>query len=510
MMGATMTTTTASTTDPALRPARFGFRARVFGVLALLLVGAMLTGMVLQRAVLRARLDREIESAHDQELTEVQQLSTGSDPRTGEPFGSDAAAIFDTFLERNVPDDDEVYITIVGGQPHRSSRADHRLDQDEALIARWAALRTGARGWTDTEAGPVRWLASPLRVNGREVGTFVVATFVAEDRAEIDDTIRVEAIVSLLVLAIALAVAWSVAGRLLRPVRDLTNNARGLDERDLTARIPVTGNDEIAELARTYNAMLDRLQAAFETQRRFVDDAGHELRTPITIISGHLELMGDDPDDRRETVALVTDELDRMARMVDDLLVLAKAEQPRFIEPSPVELHQLTTGLADRARLVGSRDWQIDQAASGWVQADGQRLIQAALNLVRNAVEHTDVGAPVAIGSRRTAGRLELWVRDGGEGIGAEDQARLFDRFARGASGRRRSEGAGLGLAIVQAIVEAHGGTVRVDSAPGRGTTFTLDVPVEPCDPPPGAPSDPTPTDPLTTDITREMPWPAS
>jgi signal transduction histidine kinase len=517
MMAGTMTTTSTTTEPTPGRSARLGFRTRVFGVLALLLVGAMLTGMVLQRAVLRARLDRDVEAAHDQELTEVQQLSTGSDPETGEPFGTDVTAIFDTFLRRNVPDDDEVYITIVGDEPYRSSRSEVRLDQDDQLVARWVALDGGDRGWAETDGGDVRWLASPLVVDGREVGTFVIATFVAEDRAEIDDTIRVEAIVSLLVLAFGLAIAWSVAGRLLRPVRDLTDNARGLDERDLTARIPVTGNDEIAELARSYNGMLDRLQAGFETQRRFVDDAGHELRTPITIIGGHLELMGDDPDDRRETVALVTDELDRMARMVDDLLVLAKAEQPRFIDPEPVDLAALTTGLVERARHMGQRSWTVDEQAGGWVLADGQRLVQATLNLLRNAVEHSETGSPIAIGTRRTGDLLQLWVRDDGEGIAPSDQDRLFERFARGATGRGRSEGAGLGLAIVRAIAEAHGGSVAVVSAPGEGATFTIEVPVEDAAPP-AAPPRPNerpdgtgPTDAADDDDdTRIAPWPAS
>jgi signal transduction histidine kinase len=505
------------------RVRRPGFRTRVFGVLAVLLIGAAFSGMVLQRAVLRARLDVDVDAAHDQELTEVQNLSTGSNPETGEPFGTDVEAIFDTFLRRNVPDDDEVYITIIGDQPYRSSLADVRLDRDAALVQQWASLDAGARGWTETAGGEVRWLASPLAVDGAKVGTFVIATFVDEDRKEIDDTLRVEALVSLGVLAIALAISWSVAGRLLRPVRDLTDNARGLDERDLTARIPVSGHDEIASLARSYNAMLDRLQGAFETQRRFVDDAGHELRTPITIIGGHLELMGDDPEDRRETVALVTDELDRMSRMVDDLLVLAKAEQPRFIDPEPTDLGHLTTGLLDRARTMGERAWTVDEAAAGWVQADGQRLVQATLNLVRNAVEHTEIGDEIALGTRLVGGQLQLWVRDQGPGIAPADQERLFGRFARGAEGRRRSEGAGLGLSIVRAIAEAHGGTIAVESDLGRGATFTITVPVAPTAPPPGAPDgdpdggggravpDPAPTDPTPADPTpRTTPWPAS
>jgi signal transduction histidine kinase len=220
--------------------------------------------------------------------------------------------------------------------------------------------------------------------------------------------------------------------------------------------------------------------------------------------------MGDDPDERRETLALVADELDRMTRMVDDLLVLANAEQPRFIEPAPTDLATFTSGLLERAGAMGDRSWRLDASAEGVAQADEQRLVQATLNLLRNAVEHTEVAGVVAIGTAHTAGRLAIWVRDDGPGIAPEDQERLFERFARGASGRRRTDGAGLGLAIVRAIAEAHGGTVSVQSAPGHGARFTIEVPVAPVPTPPPtppvAPDDPTPPDPLS----RSQPWPAS
>jgi signal transduction histidine kinase len=159
------------------------------------------------------------------------------------------------------------------------------------------------------------------------------------------------------------------------------------------------GDDEIARLARRFNEMLDRLSASFAAQRAFVDDAGHELRTPITIVRGHLELMGDDPQEQRDTIALVTEELDRMARIVDDLLLLAKAEHPDFVQLAPVEIADLTADLLAKARALGDRNWRLDGSGIGEVQVDRQRLTQAVLNLARNAVEHTPVGAEVGLGS---------------------------------------------------------------------------------------------------------------
>jgi two-component system, OmpR family, sensor kinase len=128
------------------------------------------------------------------------------------------------------------------------------------------------------------------------------------------------------VLLLGSLLAWRLAGRVADPVTALTRTARAISETDLSRRIPVRGRDEVAQLAATFNEMLERLERAFGSQRRFLDDAGHELRTPLTIVRGHLELLEDDPVERRETVALVMDELDRMGRIVNDLLLLAKRE----------------------------------------------------------------------------------------------------------------------------------------------------------------------------------------
>jgi signal transduction histidine kinase len=238
----------------------------------------------------------------------------------------------------------------------------------------------------------------------------------------------------------------------------------------------VEGDDEISRLAATFNEMLDRLETAFTVQRAFIDDAGHELRTPITIIRGHLDVMSDDPEDRAETMALVSDELDRMARIVDDLLLLAKAEQPDFLQKRPVELADLTTEILVKSRALGDRSWQLDACAEGTLHLDPQRVTQAVLNLARNSVEHTTEGAEIGIGSEWSDDGARLWVRDTGIGVNDTEKERIFERFARGRFGRR-SEGAGLGLAIVTTIAAAHGGRVDLDSAPGDGATFFIILP---------------------------------
>jgi signal transduction histidine kinase len=225
--------------------------------------------------------------------------------------------------------------------------------------------------------------------------------------------------------------------------------------------------------------MVARLERAFATQQRFLSDVGHELRTPITIVRGHLEVMGDDPDERRETVALVTDELDRMNRMVNDLLMLAKAEQPDFLRPERVEVPAMLADVYAKASALGPREWVLGEVEPATVWADPQRLTQALTQLLQNAVQFTGEGDRIELSARVAGDRVLLSVRDTGVGIAPEDRERIFERFVRAAPGRERPDGTGLGLAIVAAIAHAHRGEVTVDSVPGAGSTFTLVLPRE-------------------------------
>jgi signal transduction histidine kinase len=279
-------------------------------------------------------------------------------------------------------------------------------------------------------------------------------------------------------LLIASLIAWFVAGRLMRPVRDVTETARTISESDLSGRIPVHGHDEISVLAETFNEMLARLEAAFTSQRAFVQDAGHELRTPITIIRGQLEVMGDDREERSETLDLVFDELDRMDRMVRDLLTLATLARPQPLQLTPVSLSVLADELLSKVQVLAPRRWCLVHADSTSAVLDVQRITQAMLQLCSNAVQYTDEGDAITISVVTSDRRIRMSVHDEGLGIASVDQDRIFERFSRAGDGPRRSDGSGLGLAIVSAIAQAHAGTATVCSAPGRGATFTIDVPL--------------------------------
>jgi len=459
-----------------------GLRTRVLAAFIGLLAFATLASVLVTRQVLLIRLDQRIHAELVQESAELRQLATrGGDPeRGGRPFGSDVERIFTVYLQRNVPSRHEALITFADGKPFRRSAqvVPYRLDQDPQLVARWGGVREPDRGQVQTPAGPVEYLAVPLQGDGKTAGVFVAAIFRDREQAETDAAVRGAGAVGLAVLLLGSLLAWRLADRIAGPVAALTRTARSISETDLTQRIPVRGRDEVAQLAATFNNMVERLERAFASQRQFIDDAGHELRTPITIIRGHLELLEDDPAERRETLALVVDELDRMGRIVGDLLLLAKREQPDFLDLATVEVGTLTDELHAKATGLAPREWVLESRGRGVIVADRQRLTQAIVQLAQNAVRYSDDHQQIVLGSIVADGEARFWVGDHGPGIPLEEQGRVFERFRRG-SGPHRSEAAGLGLAIVKAIAEAHHGRVELASRPGAGSTFAIVVPVD-------------------------------
>jgi signal transduction histidine kinase len=323
--------------------------------------------------------------------------------------------------------------------------------------------------------------------SGNHNGTLVAAKLLGGEREEVEDAVQVAIGVSLVVMLLASLFIWLAAGRAVSPLQALAHAAHAITETDLSRRIPVRGNDEIAQLGRTFNGMLDRLEIAFANQKEFIADISHELRTPITVIRGHLETLGDDPRERREAAAVIEDELSRMSRMVDDLLLLIRAPRPDFLRPQLIDLDLLTHDVLTKAQSLGDRRWRLDGTGVGLLRGDPQRLTQALMNLAENAVKHTKDGEVIALGSSLHGSEARLWVRDEGPGIPPSAQQRIFERFAHtGGDGRASPlSGAGLGLSIVKAIAEAHGGRVELDSRPGFGATFTVVVPAQEEAPPP-------------------------
>jgi two-component system, OmpR family, sensor kinase len=281
----------------------------------------------------------------------------------------------------------------------------------------------------------------------------------------------------LTVLVLALIASYLAAARVSAPLRRMAGVAAQVDAGDLNPRMQVSQGrrDEVRVLAEAFNHMLDRLSEAFASQREFVADASHELRTPLTVIRGQLEVLVAQehpaPEEVRRVERLVQAEITRLSRMVDDLLVLAQAERTDFLRQEEVDLRPFVDELWDGLSLTAERSFELGEVPDGLLRSDPDRLAQAVRNLARNAIEHTAEGSglvrlevdPVGLASVRFS------VLDDGPGIPPGERERVFERFHRVDADRsRNSGGAGLGLAIVRAVAEAHGGRVQVADRDGR------------------------------------------
>jgi signal transduction histidine kinase len=307
----------------------------------------------------------------------------------------------------------------------------------------------------------------------------------------------------------SLGVGWVVAGRVLRPIGRITAVARDIQATDLSRRIELPGpDDELKQLADTFDAMLARLDAAFAAQRQFIADASHELRNPLAIIRTNVDVaLADpsaDPDDLRHTIAVVKRASGRMARLVDDLLALARRQEP-ILEHEPVDLGVAVAEASDDFVVpAAARNIVLDRVTAPDVVVTGDRdaLKRAVANLLENAVRLAPEGSRIRLATGSEGDRAWIAVTDEGPGIAPEDQPHVFDRFWRADKGRSRADGGtGLGLAIVRQIAESHGGEVRLQSKVGVGSSFVIWLPVAP-DPTPRLPTPPV-TTPVTTPADR-------
>jgi len=336
----------------------------------------------------------------------------------------------------------------------------------------------------------VRVLAWPVDATGPVVGVIVVGQslrFLEVTREGVQWLITIAAGVATIA---ALAGAWWLTARGLTPISDVTRVVRSIAAtgqfEQRVARPPA--DDEVGQLVVTFNEMLARLERTFAMQREFLADASHELRGPLMVIRGNLDLLrlGLPEEERRASVREASEEVDRMSRLAADLLFLAAADAEGVVEQEYVRLDEVVVGAWERARHLdgGDHDLRLLRFEPLVVVGDRGRLDQLVWNLVENALRYTPPGGRVELELRRHGAEAALRCSDTGVGIPVEHLLRIFERFYRVDKARsRRSGGTGLGLAIVKSVVETHGGRVEVTSTatggPGQGTTFTVWLPVQ-------------------------------
>ncbi|QEC50381.1 HAMP domain-containing protein [Baekduia soli] len=349
--------------------------------------------------------------------------------------------------------------------------------------------------------GPVRLLVAVQPTGEGQVRFGVAEPVEPVERAE-STVSRAFLLAGALGMAAALLGGLLVASRVAAPLRRMARVAARVEAGDLGPRMGLSGRrDEVQVLAHAFDQMLDRLEAAFARQGAFIADASHELRTPLTIVRGQLEVlaMNDHPsaEEVRRVKDMVSVEIDRMSRLVEDLVVLSHAPDEGFLRLEHIDLPGFLTGICDGLRPTADRVLELTPVPPLVMEADPDRLAQSLRNLLRNAIVHTEPGGLVRLGVREHGDRIWFLVDDDGPGVPVADRARVFDRFARldAARGRDRG-GAGLGLSIVQAIAQAHGGEAWVARSPEGGARFVLDLPRTAAPEP--APARPAPSSPAT------------
>jgi heavy metal sensor kinase len=368
------------------------------------------------------------------------------------------------------------------------------VKQHELPLSR-QALETAFSGRTLFESAkypkepPLRLISVPIIYRGNLLYIVQVGTSMESVNQTLNRLLLVLMVTMPLALAVSLAGGWFLAGRALRPVDTITLAAQRIAAGDLTQRLNVPAStDEIGRLAGTFNDMIARLETSFRQIRQFSSDASHELRTPLTVMKGETELALRRPREAGDyTIVLESnlEEIDRMTRIVDELLFLSRADMGEVkMERQPVKLEALLEDVHRQASLLGqAREVQVvlGLVAPATVLGDELRLRELFLNLVDNAVKYSRPGGSVEIGLVAESNRAVVSVTDHGIGISSEDQARIFDRFYRTDDARAHTKkGTGLGLAICSWIVESHQGGIAVESEVGKGSTFTVTLPLAP------------------------------
>ncbi len=457
-------------------------RTRVLLGCLLLMSFSALASTFFIRRILYERLEDRIEKELQRVSGEFTKYVRETKPALGQSTKRDPSVLFDRFVQREVIRD-KYYLLLVDGKVYQTNerKLTHNFHLESARLDRLRKL-------TAPEAEEIElctdsiiyYRALPIDLLSGQKGVFVAMFDATGECEEIGQAMLVIIEVTLAVFAISAIAAWIDTRRILQPLHLLTDRTQKITDTDLSERIPVCGRNEIADLTVTFNEMLDRLQATFDSQKEFFNHAGHELRTPLTIIRVNLEMLSKDPEERQDTIALVTDELDRMSRYVNDMMLIAKSERPDFLKLETVNLSDLTKEVYTKATALGDRNWQLEAIGRGTIVCDRHRLTQVIMNLAQNATQQTKTTDRITIGSVMKNGQAHFWVRDTGPGIDPRVHEIIFDRFIRCPDARKRFEGMGLGLAIVKAIVEAHGGQIKLVSELERGSKFTVQIPIDP------------------------------
>jgi len=458
------------------RTPRWGTAARLATFVALML--AVIIGLALFGLLRTFRAQSDAATTR----TLVVELQSLRDAVGNRPAGESLGVFSESYLRTHVlPDGQSMAVLLPGGSLIGSAGSRAWLSSPD--VTAWSRTPPSTGLHTQLATGDTTYLvaAVPLVERGSPIATVVAAADlenVHEDLGRVRNLAIGEAAIA---LAAAVLGSYLMLRRLLRRVGRITETASGIAAGALDRRLnDPHDTDEVGRLAATFDVMTDKLAAAMAAQRRLLSDVSHQLRTPLTVARGHLEVLertgASDPTAVRDTVDLVVDEIDHMKALVEQLLMLGRALEPDFLTVEPVDLRSFCQDLLESARVMAARRWELSDIPDVVLQLDAAKVRGAVLNLIDNAVHATVDGDVVALAVAREAdGRITLSVDDSGPGIPVERRQLVLERFAR--PGAADSEGSGLGLAIAQAVARAHGGELVIGDSPQGGCRVSMVLP---------------------------------
>jgi len=443
----------------------------VQGLVLLLAMGVVLT------VVGQAFQSRSLHQVDTELVDDTREFSSAASDRT-------ASQSLDTFaseyLRRQPLELGNFLVVQLTGHGAVGSEGSQILEENPQ-IDRWLTNPPTQVTLTQVGVGSTtyRMLVSPITVNQRPVGVLIAAKDLSRLMDQSRNVLLLTAGEAGAALLVAMVSTYVLLHRVLGVVGKVTDTAGHIIREGHGRRLQERATeDEIGQLVRTFNEMLARLEAAFQTQRRLLSDVSHQMRTPLTVIRGHLEVARrggfSDPIETRQTVDLVLDELEHTTALVDRMLFLGRALEPDFIQPEPVDLRSFLADVHTAAQTLAPRRWELGAVPDVVVLLDRDKLRGALLNLIDNAIKFTNQQDTIRL-EVELSPALAITVVDTGRGIPHQLQQRIFERFERG--GQADQRGSGLGLAIVKAVTEAHGGHVGIESAPGAGCRVRIVLP---------------------------------
>jgi two-component system OmpR family sensor kinase len=484
-------------TDELPAPPRFSLRTRLLLAITAVALVALVVADVATYAALRTflldRIDSSLDTAN-RPLTNLV-IAQESAPRGFGQNAADQAALAaaapGAYVEWRDPDGDPILSAPTRGEYSTSSP---ELPPRVTGLDAFRDVRYFTVDARDDDGPDYRVRAEELE----DGSILLVALPLDEVNRTLDRLVVIAVVVTGAALLAAVGLGLWLVRIGLRPLRDIESTASSIAGGDLSLRVPEDDRTEVGRLGASLNIMLGYIEEAFAKQaasearlRRFVADASHELRTPLSAVSAYAELFErgahQRPDDLARVMRGIRVETARMQMLIDDLLLLARLDEGRPLASESVDVVAVLHDAVDAARAVGP-DWPIslDVPPALSVTGDPMALRQIVDNLLANVRTHTPPGTRASVSARVTGAEAVLVVADEGPGLGAEDAARVFERFYRvDASRSRERGGSGLGLAVVAALVAAHGGRVELESAPGAGATFRVHIPLTTATPAP-------------------------